>query len=147
MKKFYKLSASISLSLLAVGVMAQSSSSSLLSHLKTTPKRGGVVIHPKYVGNHTHPTKKLESGTQSIQMAYWVDDAQLITGGTTAYSITGLSSPSETFFTDQINGRFVIGDTNSPSVPRQNFNLIRDAIVAFDTIVDQSVNIYTAAKG
>lgn len=141
MKNLSKTIAAISMTLLTVGVMAQNESTVTPMNYKTPLVSKPYIKGPNQPFVHSNNGKKVAANTQSFEMAYWVDDAYAV--GQTAYSITNLNS----YFVDQVNGHFTKADTGAVGSPRKNYNLVTDAVVAFDTILDQGYNAYSAAPG
>lgn len=130
MKNISKTIASLSLSLIAIGAMAQNLST---SHIKLSQQRKAVgpALNPQHV--------KPGAGIKNMQIYYPNTDGGIFGS---AYSVQGLNA----WFIDQINNRFVTADTNKAPA-RQNFNLTHQAWVAFDEIVDGADNIYSATPG
>jgi hypothetical protein len=126
MKNFSKTITAVSLSLLTIGAMAQTQYMGGPSQLQGHPKVGPSLTK--------HRVSKIASTTTyQYQLFYPGTDA----GYSTAYS-TSLG-----WFTDQLNSRFTKADTNA-AASRENFNLIHSVDVAFDTLIDGSLNPYNA---
>jgi hypothetical protein len=120
MKNFSKTITAVSLSLLTIGAMAQIPFTGSPNQKQGIPKVGP---SPKKHNVSSTPT--------SFQLWYVGTDA----GYASSYS-TSLG-----YFTDQINSNFTRADTNALA-SRENYNLIQSVDVAYDTLIDGSLNPY-----
>ncbi len=129
MKNISKTIASLSLSLLTIGAMAQVQYAGGPTQHLGQPKVGPTLTKHRV-------SKVASSTTYNYQLFYPGTDA----GYATAYS-TSLG-----WFTDLINSRYTQADTNNGAITRQNFNLIHSVDVAYDTLIDGSLNPYNATS-
>jgi len=133
MKKVYQLIATATLSIMTIGAFAQSMSNGSLNE---------GTAHRAVFNRTKHATNK-PTGTMTYSFLDYTysDSVAAMTLGLEPYN----SSPSiGQYYIQDFNGRYVPADTGSPLA---NQLLIKDAAVAFDTLLDANTGMGYSGNG